>query len=48
MFLVIWLIVWLIQGTPHIMFPESSWAIGLYVCAALSLIPTQYHVIRRS
>jgi hypothetical protein len=37
--LIIWLIVWLIQGTPHIVFWEpNSWAIALYVCAAISIL----------
>jgi hypothetical protein len=38
MFLIIWLIVWLIQGAPHILFPVSTWAISLYVCAAISIL----------
>lgn len=36
----IWLIVWLIQGTPAVEFqPDvNSWAIGLAVCIAIDLI----------
>ena len=44
MFLIVWLAVWLIHGHPTIVFPESDWAISLYICAALSLWPRQYGI----
>jgi len=47
MVLIIWFIVWLVQGLPHIAFPDSSWAISLYVCAAVSiLIPHKFYGIK--
>lgn len=34
----LWLIAWLCQGTPRFALWDSSWAIGLAVCAAIDLI----------
>lgn len=38
MALVIWLIVWLIEGTPQVE-PWNAWLVSLIVCAVLSLTP---------
>lgn len=35
----LWLIVWLIQGVPHVDFPNwNAWAIGLTVCAGIDTL----------
>jgi hypothetical protein len=37
---IIWLIVWLVQGTPEVASwgPWNSWGIGLFVCLAIDLL----------
>jgi hypothetical protein len=37
---VIWLIVWLIQGTPHVAswVPWNSWGVALFVCLAVDFL----------
>jgi hypothetical protein len=37
---IIWLIVWLVQGTPDVASwgPWNSWGIGLFVCLAIDLL----------
>jgi hypothetical protein len=37
---VLWLIVWLVQGTPDVSSwgPWNSWGIALFICLALDLI----------
>ena len=42
MFIIVWLIVWLIQGTPNVYFTQphqwTSWMIALIVCAVADIL----------
>ena len=42
---VIWLIVWLVQGTPDVLSwgPWNSWGVALFVCLAVDLIGALGH-----
>jgi hypothetical protein len=46
----IWLIVWLVQGTPDVVSwgPWNSWGIALFVCLAIDLLGALSSSGRRS